>query len=161
FDDVLREHGLKPNLFELLVIDVQGAEALVLKGAMETLRHVKAIAIEVNFVDMYRGGAQIDEIDDILGHAGFERAQIASGFHPTCGRPVYVRPNVRRPTCTKFPPSKSKTPPRRQWRITRAAISPLPTSSAGTFWMLPPNSPEHSIFLAQSPCSWDCAMKQS
>ena len=51
--------------------------------------------IEVNFVEMYRGGAQIEDIDEMLDNAGFHRVAIASAFHPTWGDAFYVRRALR------------------------------------------------------------------
>jgi hypothetical protein len=94
-DDVLKELGLDSESFQLLTIDVQGAEALVLSGAKATLQGIEAVQIEVNFVEMYHGGAQIDEIDQVLENAGFHRVAIASAFHAAWGDALYVRGKKR------------------------------------------------------------------
>lgn len=67
-DDVMKEYGYK-NIF--LKIDVQGAEKLVLEGALETLENVKVIFMEVNFVETYKGCVLINEIVDYLESKGF------------------------------------------------------------------------------------------
>jgi FkbM family methyltransferase len=72
-DYVLKEQNLTPQSFNVLVIDVQGAELLVLRGAASLLPHLDVVNTEVNFEELYHGGAQIDEIDDFLAPYGFRR----------------------------------------------------------------------------------------
>ena len=74
----------------VLNIDAQGAEALVLRGAQNLLRHIEAIAIEVYFYELYRGCAQIEQIDEALETAGFQRVATQSP-HSSWGDAFYVR----------------------------------------------------------------------
>jgi FkbM family methyltransferase len=90
-DALLTELGLACERFNLLVIDVQGAEAMVLAGAGQVLRHIEAIQIEVNFAELYRGAAEIDVIDEMLAQAGFKRVATVSAFHPSWGDAFYIR----------------------------------------------------------------------
>jgi FkbM family methyltransferase len=94
---VLEELRLAPEQFTLLNIDVQGAEALVLKGATRILPHVNAINVEVSFTELYRGGALIEEIEALLAGAGFRRVALLSPFHPTWGDAFYVRSRGAQP----------------------------------------------------------------
>lgn len=48
--------------FDLLVIDVQGAELLVIEGGLRTITNAKAIWIEVNAGFMYEGSADSSQI---------------------------------------------------------------------------------------------------
>lgn len=52
--------------YDMLVMDVQGAEGLVLKGATETLKHIDIIYTEVNRGETYKGNMLIDEMDKFL-----------------------------------------------------------------------------------------------
>jgi len=90
-DDLLADFALNPSGFNLLNIDVQGAEALVLRGAPEVLKHVEAVNVEVNFADLYRGGALIEDIEEIMQGAGFKRVALSCPYHPTWGDALYVR----------------------------------------------------------------------
>jgi len=90
-DDLMTDFALNPSGFNLLNIDVQGAEALVLKGAPNVLSHVEAVNVEVNFADLYRGGALIEDIEEILLAAGFKRVALCCPYHPTWGDALYVR----------------------------------------------------------------------
>jgi hypothetical protein len=90
-DELLEECGVPFDNLSLLCIDVQGVEHLVLRGARHVLAHVRAVQVEVNFAEMYRGGAAIEDIENLLGAAGFRRVALMSGYHPTWGDAFYVR----------------------------------------------------------------------
>ena len=59
------------SMYKHWVIDVQGAELLVLKGAGQLLTNVTSIEIEVSTKDEYSGGAKWHEIRDFLDDFGF------------------------------------------------------------------------------------------
>jgi len=90
-DALVAELGLQPDAFVLLHIDVQGAELLVLRGAEAVLAAVSLVSIEVNFAELYRGGAEIEAIDDWLGARGFTRVALSSAYHPSWGDALYLR----------------------------------------------------------------------
>lgn len=90
-DTLMVERALPPTEFNLLNIDVQGAEAMVLEGAPGVLTHMDAVNVEVNFDDLYRGGAQIEDIEARMRQAGFRRVALTCPYHPTWGDALYVR----------------------------------------------------------------------
>lgn len=57
--------------FNLLVVDVQGAELKVLHGAMSVLSRLDAVYIEVSETPLYEGGCTIDDITGFLRGFGF------------------------------------------------------------------------------------------
>lgn len=65
----------------VLVLDVQGAEMMVLEG-MGPLDQFDAVATEYSTVEFYEGGAQLHELDEFLGAAGFKRV------YPTGSQPL-------------------------------------------------------------------------
>lgn len=74
--------------FTEMVIDVQGYELEVLKGAAETLRGIRWLKCEVNVDEVFAGCAQLEQIDEVL--SGFQR--IATDLHGGCwGDAVYER----------------------------------------------------------------------
>jgi FkbM family methyltransferase len=89
-DALLAELGISPASFNLLNIDIQGAEAIALRGAEELLRVIEAINVEVNFEELYAGCAEIEELDEFLGARGFRRVATASPFHRSWGDAFYV-----------------------------------------------------------------------
>ncbi len=90
-DALLEENGVDPAEFNFLAMDIQGAELLALRGAPGTLAHIQVIITEVNFEELYRGCAQIDDIDLLLESHGFERVNTYS-IHRAWGDAVYVKP---------------------------------------------------------------------
>jgi FkbM family methyltransferase len=84
-DDIAIETGFaKPDL---LVVDVQGAELLVLKGGQTVLGQVKAVIVEVSRGRFYEGGVLYPELRDYLLARGFREAQRALGH----GDQLYLR----------------------------------------------------------------------
>lgn len=57
--------------FDHWVVDVQGAELAVLKGAGEYLSFSNSIQVEVSRREIYVGGAEYSELVDFLNHRGF------------------------------------------------------------------------------------------
>lgn len=60
---------------DLLVMDCQGYEGEVLKGAEETLKSVNIIYTEVNRGQTYDGNMEIEEMDAFLSERGFIRVE--------------------------------------------------------------------------------------
>lgn len=63
------------SLYDMLYLDVQGAEGLVLKGATETLKHIDIIYTEINRGQTYAGNMELDEMDAFLDQHGFVRVE--------------------------------------------------------------------------------------
>ncbi len=97
-DDCMAEVGLVPAEFNLLAIDIEGAELLALRGAAEALNSIEAIQLEVNYSERFKGCAKIWEIDAFLEPLGFSRVKTQTPFHPDWGDALYVRsPKVSNP----------------------------------------------------------------
>lgn len=93
-DALLQELGLDPSDFNLLNIDIQGAELLALQGATNWLKYVDAINTEVNYEELYEGCALIHQLDEFLEKYGFERVATTTPHHPTWGDALYVKKPV-------------------------------------------------------------------
>ena len=59
--------------YNILMIDVQGFELNVLKGAENTLPNIDYILCEVNRQELYENCARVEEIDNYLSSFGFNR----------------------------------------------------------------------------------------
>jgi FkbM family methyltransferase len=59
---------------DLLVVDVQGAELLALKGATALLRSVRAVICEIELRPLYEGAPSEAAVAELLAGAGLERA---------------------------------------------------------------------------------------
>lgn len=79
---------------DLLWMDAQGAELLILEGAIETLDRVNLIFCEVSSFKLYENGAVFSEIDEFLTRQGF--LLVASDIsedsgHRQSGNALYMR----------------------------------------------------------------------
>lgn len=76
--------------FDYLCMDVQGYEDRVLRGAEETLRHVRAITTEINRAEIYKGCARLEQLDAYLGERGFRRVALKMA-HEWWGDALYLK----------------------------------------------------------------------
>ena len=72
-DTFLKRQNLDARKYDFWNFDIQGAELMALKGATKALEHVKALYLEVNTEEVYKGCALMNEIDAFLGERGFKR----------------------------------------------------------------------------------------
>ncbi len=89
-DDFLAENAELRNKYNTLVMDIQGAELIALKGAVQTLEGIDAIITETNYNELYEGAAFIKTLDDFLEMHDFIRVDSASCTHYT-GDALYVK----------------------------------------------------------------------
>lgn len=68
----LDDIGLDRRLYNFLYVDAQGYDLEVLKGASETLRHIKYVIAEVNRDEVYVGCSQLDEMIAFMEARGFD-----------------------------------------------------------------------------------------
>ena len=92
-DRLFSEGRIERDLYNVIALDIQGAEYLALLGAKETLPHVDAVHTEINYEELYKGGANISDLDRLLGEAGFIRVRTVTPHHGTWGDALYVRPS--------------------------------------------------------------------
>lgn len=96
-DDLLRENGLKPRDYSMLSLDVQGFELEVLKGAKGLLESgLEAVVAEVSDVELYRGNATVEQIDEFLGAYGLCRV-VLNLKHRHWGDALYVKARLLNP----------------------------------------------------------------
>ncbi len=95
-DNLLAELELSPEDFNLLNIDIQGAELLALRGASNVLKFVDGINIEVNYEEIYQGCPLIDDLDEFLERVGFQRVATTTPYDPSWGDAFYAK----KPTIT-------------------------------------------------------------
>ena len=72
-DTFLSRINADPAAYTFWNFDIQGAEMLALKGATNALQHARALYLEVNTEEVYKGCAKMDELDAFLGDVGFTR----------------------------------------------------------------------------------------
>ena len=90
-DSLVADIGLCSEDFNILNLDIQGAELMALQGAVKTLKHIDAVNTEVNFDELYEGCAHIDQIDAFMLDRGFVRRATTTPYHATWGDALYVK----------------------------------------------------------------------
>lgn len=78
------------RLFNLMVLDVQGYEFEVLKGAERTLCAIDYLVTEVNDAELYEGCALADQLNAHLTQRGFTLVEVCWTAHHW-GDALYVR----------------------------------------------------------------------
>jgi FkbM family methyltransferase len=71
-DTCVHEAQIDLNIFQFLVLDTQGADLLVLKGAIHVLRQIQFVEVETSSLEMYRGGCLEQEVIDFMISQGFD-----------------------------------------------------------------------------------------
>lgn len=82
--------------FNFINLDIQGAELKALNGAGDTLSTVEWVYTEVNYEEVYQGGALVKNLDAYLANFGFQRQATRWCLGLGWGDALYVR------TGTKF-----------------------------------------------------------
>ncbi len=70
---LLQKEGIDPAQYDALVMDTQGAELLVLQGAVDLLPHFKYIKAEAADFEVYEGCCLLADLDRFLKGHGFVR----------------------------------------------------------------------------------------
>ena len=73
---LLKRERIDLSKYDALVIDTQGSELLVLKGAVDLLPRFRFIQTEAANFASYQHGCQLSDLDDFLRQHGFHRAAI-------------------------------------------------------------------------------------
>ncbi len=83
---LFRRERLSARDYQALVLDVQGAELMVLKGAGDLLQEFRFIKAEAADFESYAGGARLDDLQVYLQNAGFaEKDRHRSAHDPAIG----------------------------------------------------------------------------
>ena len=95
---LLGREGIDPSRFDVLVMDAQGAELLILRGAASLLTCWSLIKTEAADFDAYVGAARLADLDGFLRPQGFvERRRYRFARHTGGGayyEVVFARPTL-------------------------------------------------------------------
>ena len=80
----------KQSNYNLMLLDVQGYELEVLKGAPNTLKSIDYILCEVNRAELYKDCPMVEQIDLYLSQFGFKRS-VTSWEGYTWGDALYIK----------------------------------------------------------------------
>lgn len=75
-DDFMAAQGLDFADFNMINLDIQGAELLALQGAGDEISKFDIVYSEVNTEELYQGCCKLNEIDQYLRQYGFTRTDI-------------------------------------------------------------------------------------
>ena len=87
----LRE-GWTAEDFNVLYINVEGAELLVLRGAIDSLKRFELVYAEVNLRPHYEGNPSADDLESFMTEQGFVLRWAHMGFVPDTGYMIFTRP---------------------------------------------------------------------
>jgi FkbM family methyltransferase len=86
---IVAREAIDLSVYSALVLDVQGAERLVLAGAGPLLERFRFIKLEAADFEAYRGGCQLGDLEPLLAAHGFrERRREMFARHPS-GKGAY------------------------------------------------------------------------
>jgi len=74
-DSFMTRHSFDPSKYDFWNFDIQGAELMALHGSRKALEFPKAIYLEVNTEEVYKGCGRLSEIDTFLGAYNFIRVK--------------------------------------------------------------------------------------
>ncbi len=72
---LLAREGIDPDHYQALIMDTQGSELLVLKGAEPIVKKFRFIKVEVPDFESYAGCCQVDDMDEFMTAHGFAEDQ--------------------------------------------------------------------------------------
>jgi len=91
-DTFFERNNIDASKYNFWNFDIQGAELLALKGAVNSIKHAKAIYLEVNEKELYKGCGLITEIDEFLAKYNFKRVLTNMTIH-AWGDALYILDN--------------------------------------------------------------------
>jgi FkbM family methyltransferase len=94
---VVAREGIDLTCYDALVIDTQGSELLVLRGAAPLLPYFRYVKVEASEFELYAGCCRLEEVDTFLKQFDFrELARRRFAKHPAgggCYDVIYERPS--------------------------------------------------------------------
>ena len=72
-DSFFERNNIDASKYNFWNFDIQGAELMALKGAIQSIKYAKAIYLEVNETELYKNCPLITEIDTFLSQYNFKR----------------------------------------------------------------------------------------
>jgi len=72
-DSFFKRNNLDASKYDFWNFDIQGAELMALKGAIQSIQNVKVLYLEVNEKELYKDCGLMPEIDEFLATYHFKR----------------------------------------------------------------------------------------
>jgi len=77
--------------YNFLNLDIQGAELLALKGSSKILNNITAIYTEINYDEIYKDCALIEDLDKYLNEYNFKRVMTVTPESDYWGDALYIK----------------------------------------------------------------------
>lgn len=90
-EKIFEKHKLNTSGYDMVVMDIQGAELKVIKGLGHIINYVEAMYLEVNKVPVYRGCCLVGELDEYLDKFGFKRVVTGNWVKDAWTDSLYVK----------------------------------------------------------------------
>ena len=89
-DTFFERNNIDASKYNFWNFDIQGAELMALKGSAQSIKHARAIYLEVNEKELYKNCGLIGEIDTYLSQYNFKRVSTNMTRHGW-GDALYIR----------------------------------------------------------------------
>jgi hypothetical protein len=89
-DTFLKRNNIDASLYNFWNFDIQGAELIALKGAINSIHYAQALYLEVNEKELYKNCGLISDIDTFLLQYNFKRV-LTNMTHHGWGDALYVK----------------------------------------------------------------------
>lgn len=86
--------NINNNVPNILILDTQGSEFLILKGASNLLKNVDLIYTEINTGDTYKGCIHVDAIDKLLSNYNLHKIYQNIWENHTYGDALYIKKKI-------------------------------------------------------------------
>jgi FkbM family methyltransferase len=89
-DTFFQRNNIDASKYNFWNFDIQGAELMALKGAIQSIQHAELLYLEVNEKELYKNCGLIDEIDMFLSIYNFKRVLTRMTPHGW-GDAIYIK----------------------------------------------------------------------
>lgn len=93
-DSLVAALKLCPQDFNVLYMDIQGAELKALAGAKDLLRNIAMVYTEVNFEELYEGCAIYDDLNSFLETNHFKQIAVSIADVESWGDAIYISDRI-------------------------------------------------------------------
>ena len=80
-DTFFERNNIDASKYNFWNVDIQGAELMALRGAIQSIKYAKVLYLEVNEKELYKNCGLITEIDDFLSQYHFKRVLTHMTIH--------------------------------------------------------------------------------
>tara|TARA_R110000824_G_scaffold282940_4_gene471211 strand:- start:6203 stop:6844 length:642 start_codon:yes stop_codon:yes gene_type:complete len=90
-DNILRSSNLSNKNYNMMNLDIQGAELMALKGSIKTLKNIDIINTEINKTELYEDCVLLDELEKFLFDQGFYKHSENYKYSPEWGDAIFLK----------------------------------------------------------------------